>query len=147
VKLTNHSRLFFSWPFNKPLIINQKLDAGNCSISINLSRQILFLISDFWLIAYYRMAIIFDCDWLIFYDLRCFNFYCKPRIIFSWGYKTRREWETPHNKRNREQRTENRNFNLSEIMYCGIQSFLIDWNSLFSVLCSFYCTEYNVMCP
>jgi len=30
---------------------------------------------------------------------------------------------TLHNKRNREQRTENKNFNLSEIMYCEIHSF------------------------
>ena len=29
----------------------------------------------------------------------------------------------PHNKRNKKQRTENKNFNLSEIMYCGIHSF------------------------
>ena len=50
----------------------------------------------------------------------------------------------PPNKRNREQRTENKNFNLS---YCEIilwnTQFLIDWNScsLFSVPCSFYCAE------
>jgi len=56
--------------------------------------------------------------------------------------------EGPHNKRNKEQRTENKNFNLSETVYLYMISDrnLIrnsDWNSyfLFSILYSFYYAE------
>jgi len=58
---------------------------------------------------------------------------------FSWNLA---KLGAPHNKRNREQRTENKNFNLSEIILWNTQ-FLISWNSyfLFSVPYFFYCVK------
>jgi len=53
--------------YNKPLIINQKLETGNWSITSISNLYFQLLTSDLWLMAYCRMAMrkILDYDWLI----------------------------------------------------------------------------------
>ena len=93
--------------------------------------------------AYCRMAIIFDCDWLIFYDLRLFNDTSVVNLALYWSEAVRhvesKGLRTIKGTRNREQRIRISTYQKSCIIEYTVSDrlkFLFSvFRSLFFLLC------------